>query len=458
MLGFRRLSELAPFLPIFPGLDSTESLRRVADALPEGVFVTDREGKVTFWNRGAERITGWSRDEAIGQRCSLLAGDYVNGCTCGAGLLYCGIAERSRTSRRCTLRTRDGRPQAIVKNAIALYAADGTPVGTLETFTDVDPGPELTCGLGGAVAATAPGDLCGLVGRHPAMLELYRMIRLVARSSATVMITGESGTGKDRIAEAIHVLGDRASGPLIRYSCAALDPGAVEGELFGTADGRRGRIANAERGTLLLDEVSGAPPALQAKLLRLVEDRTIAARDANPIPADVRILCTTQRDLRHLVQEGRFRADLYFRLAAFPLHVPALRERIEDVQLLAERFLADLRAAGQAVGTLSPQTLRVLRAYPWPGNVRELRNTIEYAALLAGAGEISPEHLPRDILEFRAGPGQPCDPDVDARRALVQALERTGWNRTRAAELLGVSRVTLWKRMRRLGVADPGER
>ncbi|WP_242355483.1 MULTISPECIES: sigma-54-dependent Fis family transcriptional regulator [unclassified Anaeromyxobacter] len=461
------MPELAPIPLPFLGLDSVETLRRMADALPDGLFLTDREGTVTFWNRAAERITGWPRSEAIGQRCSILAGDSVNGCPCGAGLLKCGVAERSRSSLCCTIRKRDGAPQLIVKNAVPLFAADGLPAGTLETFTDVASAPIATAPPAGPAEPAAlrddgapAGELCGLVGGHEVMRELFRMIALVARTRTTVMITGESGTGKDRVAEAIHRLGDRAQRPLVRVSCAALGPAALDVELFGDADGRRrGKIAEADGGTLVLDEVGDAPPAVQAKLLRVVEERAFGrAGEERPLAVDVRLLCTTHRDLRPFVKDGRLRADLYFRLAAFPLRVPPLREHAEDVPLLAERFLSEL---GSGRG-LSKDALRLLRAYPWPGNVRELRNALEYAALRAGPGELRPEHLPRDVLGFRAerrsAPGAAPDPEAEARRALVEALERTGWNRTQAAELLGVSRVTLWKRMRRLGIADPGER
>ncbi len=466
------MSELARIPLQFLGVESVETLslaigeRRIADALPHGLFLTDRDGKVTFWNSAAERITGWSRSEAIGQRCSILAGDAVNGCPCGAGLLQCGVAERSRSSLCCTISKRDGLPQLIVKNVVALYTADGLPVGTLETFTDVASVPVATAPPAAPAALRAAGalagELCGLVGGHEVMRELFRMIALVARSRTTVMITGESGAGKDRVAEAIHRLGDRASRPLVHVSCAALDPAALDAELFGDAGGRRrGKIAEADGGTLVLDEVGDAPPAVQAKLLRVVEERAFGrAGEERPLALDVRLLCTTHRDLRPFVKDGRLRADLYFRLAAFPLRVPPLREHAEDVPLLAERFLAELGVGGDR--GLSKDALRLLRAYPWPGNVRELRNALEYAALRAGPGEIRPEHLPRDLLGFRAerraAPGAAPDPETEARRALVEALERTGWNRTKAAELLGVSRVTLWKRMRRLGIADPGER
>jgi len=450
-------------LPFF-GLGSEQQLREIADHLPDGLFTTDADGLVTFWNRAAEQITGWTREEAIGQSCSLLAGNTLTGCSCGVGPIRCGLAERSKSSKTCTIRTRDGRELLIVKNAVPMLSPDGTPVGALETFASVHqeaafPGcalpPRLSTG----------GDFHGLVGRDAGMLELYRMIELVARSGSTVMILGESGSGKELVAEAIHRSSPRAAAPFVRVSCSALNENLLESELFGHVRGaftgalrdRRGRFQEADGGTLLLDEIGDISPLVQLKLLRVIEQREIErVGESLPIKVDVRLLCATHRDLRALVQEGRFRADLYFRLAVFPLRVPPLREHRDDLPELAARFFARLGPDGGSPRRLSPAALAALRAYRWPGNVREFQNVLEYAALQGGDGEIRAEHLPAEVREAAA----PCVAPAtvrceDERRALVDALERTGWNRTRAAVLLGVSRVTLWKRMKRHGVGDP---
>jgi two-component system response regulator HydG len=464
-----------PTLP-FLGLGSESNLRDLADALPDGLFTTDAEGIVTFWNRGAERITGWTRDEALGKSCAILAGDSVRGCSCGVGPIRCGLATTSRTSKCCTVRTKDGRLTLIVKNAVPIYAADGRAVGALESFTEaggVDAleraVPEPRRGAAGAF------DFAGMVGREPAMAELYRMIELVARSDSTVMILGESGSGKEMVAEAVHRASPRAGGPFVRVSCSALNENLLESELFGHVKGaftgalkdRRGRFQEAHGGTLLLDEIGDISPLVQVKLLRVIEQREIErVGDSQPLKIDVRLLCATHRDLRQLVASGRFRADLYFRLAVFPLRVPSLRERANDIPLLAERFLSRLQPAAGGPRGLAPEALRALRAHAWPGNVRELQNVLEYAALQAGAGEVRVEHLP---AELRGGAGAPPRltvlgdgipdggaPAADERAALVEALEQTGWNRTRAAKALGVSRVTLWKRMKRHGLSAPG--
>jgi PAS domain S-box-containing protein len=462
----------------FLGLGSEASLHALADALPDALFTTDLQGRVTYWNHAAERITGWSRQEAIGRDCSILAGDALRGCSCGVGPLRCGLAEQGRTSKTCTLRTRDGRLLLIVKNAVPLYAADGRVTGALESFTEVgEEGFEPRCDW--RPAARGEADFCGMVGRHPAMTELYRTIGLVAHSSATVMILGESGTGKECVAEAIHRGSPRSAEPFVRVSCSALNENLLESELFGHVKGaftgavrdRRGRFQEAHGGTLLLDEIGDVSPAVQVKLLRVIEQREIErVGDSQPIKVDVRLICATHRDLRAMVDAGRFRADLYFRLAVFPIRVPSLRERADDLPLLADAWLARFATGGGvAPAGLAADALEALAAYRWPGNVRELQNVLEFASLRAGAGMIRREHLPEEVR--RAGDAPPAavaaSPLPPVRRASdlepsrIQAtLAQCGGNRAEAARRLGISRVTLWKRLRQMagsgGEGTPG--
>ena len=474
----------------FLGLGSEAALRAVADALPDALFITDVEGRVTYWNAVAERITGWSAAEAIGRDCSILAGDAVHGCACGIGPIKCGLAEQGRTAKTCTLRTKDGRLLRIVKNAVLLYAPDGQVGGALETFTAAgearaEPSPvEPACEPPGDERTAA--DFCGLVGRHPTMVELYRTIGLVAQSNATVMILGESGSGKECVAQAIHAGSRRAGGPFVRVSCSALNENLLESELFGHVRGaftgalrdRRGRFQEAHGGTLLLDEIGDVSPAVQVKLLRVIEQREIErVGDSVPIKVDVRLLCATHRDLKAMVQQGRFRADLYFRLAVFPLRVPSLREHLDDLPLLARAWLERLarteaRDATRPSG-LTPVALEALAAYAWPGNVRELQNVLEFAALRAGAGAIDVAHLPEEVCRpaagaGRAGPGGAgLEPDAGggpggraaarSPQQLWAMVERCGGNRAEAARRLGISRVTLWKRLKQAGPADGGQ-
>jgi PAS domain S-box-containing protein len=416
----------SPFL----GFGSEEALRELADALADGLFTTDADGRVTFWNEGAERITGWSRAEALGTDCSILAGDAVSGCSCGRGPIRCGLALSGRTSKQCTIRTKDGRQLLIVKSAVPVRNAAGDVQGALESFTVVRDAAD-----GEAVGAVG---LPGLVGTHPAMRELHRIIGLVATSSATVMIVGESGAGKDRVAEAIHALSPRATRPFVRVPCASLDAALDAAERGDAA----GPLLQARGGTLVLDEVADLSPSAQRRLLQLLEQREARRASEDRGGADdVRLLCTTHADLRGMVDEKSFRVDLYFRLNVFPVRVPPLREHLEDLPALAERFLA--RVAPGA--TLSPEAARVLMARRWPGNVRELQNALEFAALRSGGGPIRAVHVP-DSSALAEPSGK------DERAQVAEALARCGGSRTLAARSLGISRVTLWKRIKRYGL------
>ena len=306
------------------------------------------------------------------------------------------------------------------------------------------------------------------------MPELYRTIGLVARSNATVMILGESGTGKECVAEAIHRGSRRADGPFVRVSCSALNENLLESELFGHVKGaftgavrdRRGRFQEAHGGTLLLDEIGDISPAVQLKLLRVIQQREIErVGDSAPIKVDVRLICATHRDLKAMVEEGRFRADLYFRLAVFPLRVPSLREHVDDLPLLVEAVLARLAEGGDTRPSgLAPGALALLKAYRWPGNVRELQNVLEFAALRAGGGLIEAAHLPEEVRS-PAVPAEAPRAEVSRREGvrpgelgleqLLAMVEICGGNRAEAARRLGISRVTLWKRLKHAG-APPG--
>ncbi len=463
-------SPTAPRLP-YLGLGSEEALLTLADALPDAVFTIDLAGRVTSWNRTAERITGWSRAEALGRDCSILAGDAVHGCACGLGPVRCGLIEQGRTSKTCTLRRKDGRLMLIVKNAVPLTGADGEVKGALETFTEVgEEGFAPRCGL--PPADGQEGDFCGMIGRSAPMRELFATVGRVARSNATVMLLGESGTGKECVATAIHRASRRAAGPFVRVSCSALNENLLESELFGHVKGaftgavrdRRGRFQEASGGTLLLDEIGDVSPAVQVKLLRVIEQRELErVGESLPVRVDVRLICATHRDLKALVQEGRFRADLYFRLAVFPVRLPPLRERVEDIIPIAEAHLARLvRDGGVRSAGLSPGAVAALGAYAWPGNVRELQNALEFAALRAEGGLIEAAHLPEDLRAAPGGPGGDGEPaeavtaeaPFDRARA-VAVLGACDWNRAEAARRLGVSRVTLWKRLKAWGVTHP---
>jgi DNA-binding NtrC family response regulator len=298
--------------------------------------------------------------------------------------------------------------------------------------------------------------LGGLVGRSAAIEHVREMVQTAARTEAHVLIEGETGTGKEVVARAIHALGRRAAGPFVPVNCAAVPETLAESEFFGHARGaftgalqdRAGVVQLADRGTLFLDEVEDLSPTLQAKLLRVVQDREIRPVGGSALRRiDVRLVAAANRDLARMVDAGTFRQDLYYRLRVLAIHLPPLRERREDIPLLVEHFVARFnRRHGTAFTTPASLVLRPLLEHTWPGNVRELENALESLLVLAQAGGTS-------LAEFlgRREPGFV----VDERARILRVLEAHRWNRQRAAAALGISRVTLWRRMERHGIRDP---
>jgi DNA-binding NtrC family response regulator len=308
----------------------------------------------------------------------------------------------------------------------------------------------------------------GLLGRSPAMARLRDLVERIAPSDATVLIRGESGSGKEVAARAIHEASARAAGPFVAVNCAAIPENLLESELFGYRRGaftgadedREGLFEAARGGTLLLDEIGEAGPGVQAKLLRVLAERRInRVGDPREREVDVRVLAATNRPLEDAIREGRFREDLYYRLLVIPVDIPPLRERPGDVEILADHFLAGF---GRREG-LTADLQRRLRAYGWPGNVRELRNVIERAHILAGPQPVGEEHV---MLDVGSSPRRRADV-ADAsgglaledheRRLIRAALQRAGGNKTEAAKMLGITRRTLYSRLNLLGLDADGE-
>jgi len=318
----------------------------------------------------------------------------------------------------------------------------------------------------------------GILGTSAGIRRVFEILRSVADTNVTVLVTGESGTGKELVAKAIHHNSRRAPGPFLAINCAALSEGVLESELFGHERGsftgahrtHKGKFEAASGGTLFLDEVGDMPLALQAKLLRVIEGREVFRVGSNePVKVDVRLVAATHRDLRAIVKEGRFREDLFFRLNVLTLHLPPLRDRREDIPLLADAFLRELREfhGREEVRAFSPAVLAAFRAHSWPGNVRELRNAVESMVVVARGPVLDVDSLPPTIAapDGRLLPGPAANPAEalagltleQAERLLVRAaLEREAGNRERAAEALGISERTLYRKIKEYGLADAG--
>ncbi|MCP4124710.1 MAG: sigma-54-dependent Fis family transcriptional regulator [Bacteroidetes bacterium] len=299
------------------------------------------------------------------------------------------------------------------------------------------------------------------------MKSVFTAIRATAASNATILIHGESGTGKELVAGAIHYSSERSKKPFIIVNCSALSESLLESELFGHAKGaftgassdRIGRLEEADHGTIFLDEIGELSPLVQVKLLRVLQEKTIERLgESRTRRLDIRIITATHRELYTLVKEGKFREDLYYRLKVFPISVPPLRERKTDIPLLMRHFCDRLNTeTGKNIQKVSPNAMQLLLDYGWPGNVRELENAVEHAFVLCTGRTIQPDHLPLEIRELKhSSPVTQYKIGVEAfresqpliRELLMARLHESGWNKAEAARRLGVSRTTVWKRMK----------
>jgi transcriptional regulator with PAS, ATPase and Fis domain len=316
----------------------------------------------------------------------------------------------------------------------------------------------------------------GMWTMDPAMKRVFHVIERAARRDASVLVRGETGAGKELVARAIHALSPRAKGPFVAINCSALPATLLESELFGHVKGsftgavrdNEGFFRAANKGTIFLDEIAEIPIELQAKLLRVLETRTVLpVGGRESIAVDVRVVAATHQSLRSAVERGTFRADLMYRLRVVPIFLPPLRQRVGDIGLIAQRMIEELNeAGGRRVARIAPGALHAMQRYPWPGNIRELRNALEYAYVVGEGPVLSEGELPAEIVDPTAnGEGaalvvsappapSPSDPSKSPEvQRIERALERVGGNRERAAQVLGMSRVTLWRRMKALGMA-----
>ncbi|MCB2190293.1 MAG: sigma 54-interacting transcriptional regulator [Deltaproteobacteria bacterium] len=439
----------------------------VADTLHDTVLVVDPQGRIVRINQAGEQLTGYTQEQIEGQSCRVLN---CTGCKIigkGSGVDYCGLFSAGEVrSKRCTITNRAGERVVVLKRASVLKDDLGNITGAVETLTDLTELHQKEREISQLRRSLRADDgFEGLVGSSPAMTALYRLIDTVAQSEYPVLIQGASGSGKELAAEAIHRRGPRADKPYVKVNCAALNPNLLESELFGHVKGsftgadrdRVGRFEAAEGGDILLDEIGEIPPATQIKLLRVLQEKEIERVGENrPRKVNVRILAATNRDLAELVRQGSFREDLYYRLDVVPLHMPSLAERREDLPLLVEHFMAQAAAkSGKEITGMSPEAFDLLDAYPWPGNVRELRHAVEYACVLCSGGLITPEHLPpklRQAVAARPSASSQAGKRMAQRQELIEALRQCGGNKSKAAEMLGVCRATIWNRINRLGI------
>ena len=448
--------------------------RLLLESMADGVFTLDDKGKITSWNPSMKRITGYSDMEAIGKSCMFLNFSRCFSNTCPTGINHCGILEQSAVdAKECFLRHKDGHDVSVVKSARTVRE-QGSIRGVVETVTDMT---ELQKARRKAEEASLRlGEhhrFENIIGKSHLMQEVFGALKAVAASEATVLIQGESGTGKELAAGAIHYNSERKNSPFVSINCSALSESLLESELFGHVKGaftgatrdRSGRFEEAHGGTLFLDEIGEISPFIQLKLLRVLQEREIErVGESRKRKIDIRIIAATNKDLYGLVQSGSFREDLYYRLKVFPIHLPPLRKRKEDIPLLISDFIHfQNQKTGKQVEGISQSAMRILMDYSWPGNVRELENAIEHAFVLCDSGNMDIFDLPVEVRQFALTNNlrQPASlkgvPAIShtasikklSRETLLEILEGSDWNKAEAARRVGVSRTAIWKYMKK---------
>jgi len=459
--------------------------KKIVNTMTEGLMLVGPDGTIVMVNDAFERVTGYTADEVIGRPCTLLECDACEGTMKASENRWCKLFDEGQVIKcRCHLLKKDGTYVSALKNASVLRDDNGVDLGAVEVLTDLSELDRLDQKVEQLSRQLDEDDgFHGIIGKSTVIQKVFDIVQKAAKSEAPVIVYGESGTGKELVAQAIHQLGRRKNGPFVQFNCAALNEALLESELFGHIKGaftgayrhRQGRFEAAEGGDIFLDEIGDVPLSIQVKLLRVLETKRFEhVGDDRLISVDVRIITATNKNLEELIAQRKFRDDLFFRINVFPIHLPPLRERAEDVPLLVNTFIRRLRSrTGEAISGLTPAAMECFMDYHWPGNVRELKSALEFAFVIAEQGLIDLDQLPPKItapkrpltdpsrLSLQAADhGKPAEtstytfpPGESAeKRELIEALRKTNGNQSQAARILSINRVTVWNRMKKYGI------
>lgn len=443
--------------------------KAVVDTIQDGVMIVSPEGTIISVNKGFEDITGYGRGEIVGRSCTVLECNACEIARKSEDCHWCVMFRKGNLNKqKCRMARKDGRLIHVLKNASVLKDESGNITGAVETITDVSDLVEKETQIETYRRELDGEDrFHGMIGVSSVMQQVFELVANAAHSDAPVIIFGESGTGKELVAKAIHQTGLRRNKPYIKVNCAALNESLLESELFGHVKGaftgahrsREGRFEAACQGSIFLDEIGDLPLSTQIKLLRVLEEKVVErVGDQLPIDVDVRIISATNRDLQALIARGRFREDFFYRINVIPIHVPPLRQRKEDIPLLARSFFNRLQLKSEKpIDGISNEALEALVNYHWPGNVRELRSAFEYAFVSCRESMIQPGHFPGTIINHTQNaclqapnPAQSIE-DIKRQR-LVQTLRSVKGNQAETARQLGISRTSVWKQMKRYGI------
>jgi len=436
-----------------------DKLTAVIDSIPDGVLAVDPDRRITFMNRAAERITGYSQQDSLGKHCWEVF--HTNVCKDSCPLKRAMDGTASIVNRPICITHRQGKRVPVSISATLLRDAQGSVIGGIETLRDLD----LIRQLQKEYESQYVFE--DMLSRSKKMRELFDILPAIAESESTVLIEGESGTGKELVARAIHNLSPRNNAPFVALNCGALPDNLLESELFGYVAGaftdakkdKKGRFAIAEGGTLLLDEIGDVSQAMQVKLLRVLQEKTYEPLGGTTsVTADVRVIAATNKRLDQLVKAGSFRNDLYYRVNVMRVQLPLLQDRKEDIPLLVDHFVDRFNRLHQkSVPGFSPPALSLLLNHDFPGNIRELENIIEHASVLCGGSIIRPEHLPEYLHGTRPVPAVEIAGTFAEMEALflIGALKRNNWSRKDTAAEIGIDPSTLYRKIKKLGLKLP---
>jgi PAS domain S-box-containing protein len=435
-----------------------DNLNLVLDNLKQGIIAHTPERVITVFNKEAEKITGYTKEEVIGQDCHII----FQSPFCGGKCSFCNETPDLKADTKeypITIVTKSGETRHLEMTVSAIIDNENVFKGVIASFKD------MTESIRMSLRAENLSNFAGIIGKDKAMQDIFRQIRDVALYNYPVHVSGDTGTGKERVAYAIHDISSYGTGAFVPVNCGAIPEGIVESELFGHVKGafsgavkeRKGRFELAHKGTLFLDEVAELPLKTQVKLLRFLQEGSFEkVGGEKKVSVDVRIISATNKNLKDEVRHGRFREDLFYRLNVIPIHLPPLRERKSDIPLLAAHFLREAeQESSNPVPDLAGESIDLMLDYQWPGNVRELKNVIQFSVVRSRGNTILPKDLPLEVSREPEIPRfrepEPIEADIPLTRgklteaSVKTALTKTGGNKSKAARVLGVGRATLYR-------------
>lgn len=430
-------------------MDIQNYWQEITNSINDAIFIVDTNGTIIFANASLCRQTGYKLDELKNRPCNTLR------CTGCQNRDNCSIddkhwchlfaANKKNSTKKCTLTHKDGHLIHYTKTASILNDKDGTTVGAIETFTNITTELQQKQEIE-SLRRIGSNSFHGMIGSSTIMRQLFTTIQNVSQSEASVLLYGESGTGKELIAKAIHELSPRSSMPYLKVNCANANSDLLEQEMTYSLEAANG-------GTIFLDQVGDLPPSTQLKLLQILENKTVDSTNrSGKVAVDVRIITSTHVDLKTKIEKGTFREDLYYRINVFPITSPPLRQRQDDILTIANELIkSNAETYGKKIQGLDREVLSFFESYSWPGNIRELRNTIEYAFVTCDTDFIQLHHLPPRLSNDTTDSTTPTK-IVSKKQLLINALQQSNGNQSKAAAALGISRVTVWKQIKKFGI------